>query len=158
MFGTFPVGNLHFRVIPARFGDACFEVIYHHPLRNAAQKSKRIPMQSQPGRYLLVENKFDILVTTPGKGHHESPGFADFARFRVYHPTGIPEIYLSFFPWCRFHPDRHIRLDGFQLPYKTVNGHVTAVEAPFFQPCFDGADLHPLLAQLNHLFPVRFHC
>ncbi|CAE6878634.1 hypothetical protein R69746_08893 [Paraburkholderia aspalathi] len=84
-------------------------------------------MTSQPGRYRLVPDKLDILMTRPGQGHDEEPCLMDLAGKRIGHQWPRAEINLCRLSWLEFQTKRNVgRLQSVEMKQETVDRRVAA--------------------------------
>ena len=144
MLGTLAVALLDLGVIPGSLGNASLEIVDHQALRHTAEKFKGMAMEQQPGANLLVEDKLDILVATPGEGHDKAPGFAQLAGGRIEHASGRAKVDLGFLTGSAFNADDDIRTMGVEGPNKAVDSGIAASEAAFVEALPNGGDLGAL--------------
>src|SRR5690606_14612522 len=109
---------------------------------HTAKEGKGMRMAAQPGFDFLVPNKFDVLVATPGEGHHKGPRPPWVTARRVEEKTGITEVHLGFLAWLGFNTHGHVRLLRFQPAHEAVDRAVAARVALLLQPLPDGRNFH----------------
>ena len=69
-----PVSCTQHRVIHEGLRHRYFEVVEHRALGYPTSPLKRMPVQSNPGRYFLIKDHFGVLVTTVAHLGHKDVG------------------------------------------------------------------------------------
>lgn len=143
---VFTVGPLHFRVVDTSLGNGALGVINDHPLRDAAEPGKGMPVTGQPGHHLLVPDELGILMPRPAQGHDEEPGLAQFPGSGVGQQRTRTEIHLGSLTWREGQSGGDTRrFGGTQLTNQSLDRRIAAAESVLpDQGCMNGGSLDTL--------------
>jgi hypothetical protein len=105
---------------------------------------------------VVLKDKGDELMPTPGENHDKGPGLAQHASVGVEQATGRAEVDLGLFPRQPFDTHGGVGRARLQGTHKAVNRGVAASVALFFEALPERPDLHALGAKLNDQLAIGF--
>lgn len=154
VFRTFAIHPLYLRVVEAGLGDTRLEVVDDHPLRHPFKVGERPPVQRNPRRQGLVEDKLDVQMTAERVRHDEGPRLPQRIGGCVEHPPRIAEVDVALGAGLAFDPHDGFRGLGVDALQKAIDGGARPGVALLVEPLENGRTVDACGMHLLDQFPI----